>query len=67
MFFTYFRNDSKLFFCFQFCSTRTNDIKSTSISVFVDISIIKNQIIIFDKSDWTIFKSIKNIFFICCL
>ena len=37
--FTNVCNDSKLFICLKFCSAGTNDVKSASISVFVDINL----------------------------
>ena len=61
------RNNCKLFIGFQFCSSGTDDIKTAGIAELIDVSIIENQIIIFNQTDRTVFKAIKNVFRIRCL
>ena len=58
------RNDRELFVRFQLRSAGTDDIESACVAVLVDVGIIKNQIIIFNQTDRTVFKAIENVFFI---
>ena len=58
--------NSELFLCLKFGPSGTDDIKTACISVLINIGIVKNDVIIIQKSARTALEAIKDVLLIRC-
>ena len=60
------RYNSKLLFGFELCSAGADNVKTTGVSVLIDVRIIKNQIVVFQQTAGTAFEAVQLIFLAAC-
>ena len=57
-----FTYDGKLLGGFQFGSAGTDDIKTAGVSVFVDKSVVKDHVIVFDQTAGAALEAVEHVF-----
>ena len=60
----YFCDDRKLLIRLQLRSAGTDDVESAGVSVFVDVFVIEDHVIIFDQSDRTVLEAVEHVLFV---